>query len=57
MALREEVARIMQNGPRIEEGLEVDIQSNLTNLRAAVHELQHVAVRLAEEIDKLTAGE
>jgi hypothetical protein len=55
MTLREEVVGMLQNGPRIEENLEIDIKSNITNLRLAVGELQNIAVRPAEEIDRLDA--
>ena len=53
VSVRDEVVGMLQDGPRIADRLEVEIQPNLTNLRIAVGELQNIVVRLAEEIDRL----
>lgn len=54
MNLREKVERVLSGGPRVTEGVSQDPDADIANLRAAVRELQRVAVLLAEEIDKLS---
>jgi hypothetical protein len=50
MALRDDVARILQSRGRQESGTE-DAGADINNLPAAVRELQDAVVKLAEEID------
>jgi predicted transcriptional regulator len=50
MSLEEEATRAMSRGGRVEGD---DVDSKITNLQAAVRELQEVAARLAKEIDEM----
>lgn len=55
-SLRDEVASILSSGARVDRPADGDSpeaqRADVANLQAAVRELQHVAVRLAEELDR-----
>lgn len=53
MSVKEEVERILTSGGRVAEGVNPEPEADITNLRAAVYELQAAVVRLAEHIDVL----
>jgi hypothetical protein len=52
MSMRDEIVRILQSRGRVQGGT-AEPEPDITNLRAAVGEVQDAVVRLAEEIDKM----
>jgi hypothetical protein len=55
MSVRDEVVKLLHRRGRVEEGVKVEPEADIVNLRAAVQELQATVVYLAEEFDRRDA--
>jgi hypothetical protein len=56
MSLRDEVVKRLNSRGRVDEGVKVEPEADIANLRAAVQELQETVVYLAEELDRRDAA-
>jgi len=56
MSVRDEVAKRLNSRGRVDEGVKVEPEADIANLRAAVQELQETVVYLAEELDRRDAA-
>jgi hypothetical protein len=56
MSLRDEVVKRPNSRGRVDEGVKVEPEADIANLRAAVQELQETVVYLAEELDRRDAA-
>jgi hypothetical protein len=52
MNVRDEVVKRLNSRGRVDEGVKVEPEADIANLRAAVQELQETVVYLAEELDR-----
>ncbi|CAN5716656.1 hypothetical protein BH18ACT13_BH18ACT13_08080 [soil metagenome] len=56
MSVHDEVVKLLNSGGRIEEGVTVEPEADIANLRAAVRELQATVLYLADELDRRDAN-
>ena len=56
MSVHDEVVKLLDSGGRIEEGVTVEPEADIANLRAAVRELQATVLYLAGELDRRDAA-
>lgn len=56
MSVHDEVVKLLDSGGRIEEGVTVEPEADIANLRAAVRELQATVLYLADELDRREAA-
>jgi hypothetical protein len=56
MSVRDEVVKRLNSRGRVDEGVKVEPEADIANLRAAVQELQETVVYLAEELDRRDAA-
>jgi hypothetical protein len=56
ISLRDEVVKRLNSRGRVDEGVKVEPEADIANLRAAVQELQETVVYLAEELDRRDAA-
>jgi hypothetical protein len=54
--VHDEVVKLLNSAGRIEEGVTVEPEADIANLRAAVRELQATVLYLADELDRRDAA-
>ena len=52
MSVHDEVVKLLNHNSRVQEGVIEEAGADITNLRAAVQELQATVIYLADEIDR-----
>jgi hypothetical protein len=52
VSVHDEVLKLLNSRGRVEEGVTVEPEADIANLRAAVQELQATVLYLADEIDR-----
>jgi hypothetical protein len=56
MSVKDDIIKILQSRGRVERGTTDEPEPDIVNVQAAVREVQDAVVKLAEEIDSLSAG-